>query len=191
MAFDYRKFERRASLGTLVSLGCSREVLKHGAARYVYGLSLPGEYREALREAGVSVKRLQTHVKAAHRLARLLSQLQHSPRITLASSVQQDTILYWRQALGDVAQYLKTLPVFRPDAKDAALALALHAKKRTGQQRLPEICKLLNAALDAAGLPPSLKAEALRRQLTRANRQRAKAHLDGWESFAAARRQHS
>jgi hypothetical protein len=183
MAFDHQKFDRKISLGNLANLGCSREVLKHGAARYAIASALPGEYREALREAGVTVKQLQTQVRAAHRLARLLSQLQHSPRITLASSVRQDTFLYWRKALGDVAQYLKAIPVFRPDAKEAALAVALHVEQRTGERRLPEICKLLNAALAAAALPDGLTVENLEKQTQRANRQRAEKLLSDWESF--------
>jgi hypothetical protein len=184
MGFDSGKFQNSVQLGKLARLGCSREVLKNGAARYAIASALPGEYRKALLGADVTVKQLQTHVKAAHRLARLLSQLQHSPRITLASSVRQDTILSWRKALGDVAQYLKTLPVFRPDAKEAALAVALHVDQQTGERHLPEICKLLNAALTAAGLPDSLTVGTLEKQITRAHRQRAERLLQDWESFS-------
>jgi hypothetical protein len=92
--FDYRKFDRIASLGNLVRLGCSRQVLKHAATRYVYGRLLPGEYRKALQEAGISHKILERQIRDARELGRTLALLQHNPRVVVANSTPQQIILY-------------------------------------------------------------------------------------------------
>ena len=184
--FDYRKFERIASLGNLVRLGCSRQVLKHAAARYVYG-KLPHEYRKALQEAGISHKILERQIRDARELGRTLALLQRNPRVVPANSTPQQAILCWRQSIEEVADWLNKLRVFRPDDGDAALALKLHVERITGQPQWSEICDLLNDALAAAGLEPNLTPEsngALRKAISRANEQRAEVLLSCWESFA-------
>jgi hypothetical protein len=87
-----------------------------------------------------------------------------------------------------IAKWIESLGPFRSDKKDAALALAMHVEQRTGKQHSPELCKLLNAALDAAGLPNSLTAGTLQKQIDRANRQHAEEMLRFWESLALAKK---
>jgi hypothetical protein len=190
VGFDYRQFERSAAIGTLARLGCSRAVLKHAACRYAIARMLPGDRRKALTEAGVSHKQLRAHARSARELAGFLRRIQKSPSLMIANEQPKTLIPVCCNELESIAHWIQSLAPFRPDAKDAALALALHVKQRTGQKRLQEIRKLLNAALGAAGLSPSMKPESLGKQISRADRSRAKALLDGWEGLALAMNQH-
>jgi hypothetical protein len=188
MAFDYRKFERCALFGTLAALDCSREVLRHAASRYGIASAQPGEKRKALRESGITLKQLDAQIKSARSLRGFLGRIQHDARLVAANQIPHQSVLLWIKDLEDAENFLRLLTPFRPDAKDGALALALHVEKKTGRRHLPEIAKLLNAALSAAGLPDSLTVETLQKQLTRANRKRAQALLDGWESLPPAKK---
>ena len=188
MAFDYGKFERRAALADLVRLGCSREVMMHAACRYGIASMQPGEKREALRQSRITHKQIAAQIDSASSLRGFLQRLQQEPRIVAANQIPQESILLWRKDLEHVEMFLKSLVPFRPDAKDAALALSLYIEQQTGQKRLPQLCNLLNAARAAAGLSP-LSPEAVRRQTSRANRATAERMLRDWESLAPAKKQ--
>ena len=188
MGFDYRKFENHASIGSLARAGCSGEVLKHAASRYAIVSAQPGERRKALRKAGISEKNIKAQAKAARTLSGFLGRLQQNPWFVLGNSIPPERVIPWRRDFEDAARFLESLEPFRPHAKDAALALALHVKQQTGRRHLPEIAKLLNAALSAAGLPDSLTSENLQKQLSRANGTRAQALLGGWESLPSKKR---
>jgi len=117
-----------------------------------------------------------------------LGRVHQDARLVAANSIPHPSILLWKKDLDDVEDFLRSLTPFRPDAKDAALALVLHVKQRSGRRRLPEIVKLLNAALSVAGLPGSLTAEALQKQIARANHQRAAKMLRSWESLVPTKK---
>jgi hypothetical protein len=191
MPFDYRKFDRNTSLGNLVRMKCSREVLRHAAVRYARASALPGERLKSLSEEGITEKQLRAKTSEANGLAGFLRRLQNSPRIGVANDPPKTPIPVWCKELECIAQWIESLQPFRPDKKVAALCLALHVARQTGQRHLPEICKLLNAALVAAGLPPDLTPHldgALAKQINRANCQKAEAMLRSWEALAASQK---
>jgi len=185
--FDYERFEKIASLGLLAKLGCAREVLRHGACRYALASSQLGERRAGLRKAGITYKQLTSKAAAARDLSGFLKRLRNNPWFVLANVLPRIPVPVWCEDLEDMARWIEGFDYFHPKKNDAALALALHVKKRTGRRQLSEIARLLNAALSAASLPGSLTTATLEKQLTRANRERAKSLLDGWESLPPAR----
>lgn len=186
--FNHRKFERNISLGKLTSSGCSPGVLKHGAARYVIASVQPREERNALGQSGITRKQLQAQIKSAVSLGGFLGRLAQNARLVAANDVPQQNILLWRKDLGEVATFLESVVPFRPDAKDAALALITHVEQRTGQRHLLEVRKLLSAALASANLPGDLKRGTLAKQIQRGNRERAERMLRGWEQLASAKK---
>ncbi len=182
--FDLEKFDRKISLSNLSRLKCAREVLRQAACRYAIASAQPGERRRGLHKAGLSDKQLRSKAAAARDLAGFLRRLPNSPRIVAANDMPKTPIPVWCKDLEYMAQWIESLAPFRPDAKEAALALALHVRQRTGQQHLLELSNLLNAALEAAGLDPCLRPDTLRKQIARANRQRAEQMLGFWDSLA-------
>ena len=184
MGFDYRKFESNASIGSLVRLGCSRELLKYAACRYAIASGQPGELRRGLARSGVTYKQLRAKAAEARGLAGFLRRLSDSPRIVAANDLPKTPIPVWCKDLQYIARWVESLGPFRPDPKEAALALALHVGGATGQRHLAELVKLLNAALSAAGLTANLTPERLRKQIARANPEEAETILRFWESVA-------
>jgi len=183
MGFDYRKFERNVSVTSLARLGCSPEVLKHAACRYGIALMLPGERRKALVGSGLTHKQLSAKAAEARELAGFLRRLAGDPKMVAGNNPPRTPVPVWCRDLEDMARWIESQKPFRPDAKEAACALAIHVEARTGSKRLKEISELLNASLNAAGISPNLTADTLERQIYRADRKRAKEMLGNWETL--------